>query len=220
MTKIIIVGSGGLAADITTCFDKSSTREYKDISVEGYIDWASAVDKKWKRYNFAKPVINDIDNYKINQDEYYVLGMSDIKFRRYVVNKVKEKGGRFLNLIHPSAIIAGNSDMGTGNVIFPFCYVGPNAHLGDFNNLNIFTMIGHDCNVGNNNLIASSKIAGEVSIGDDNFFGIMSTVIPLKKIGSRNIIQAGMIIDKDVPSGSVIFHRFKEKVITVQREEL
>ena len=217
MTKIVIIGSGGLASDITTCFEDTASKHYQNLEIKGYIDYEYNIDKYWKRYNFDKPVLDDIDNYSLFENEYYVLGIADVKFRTKMINKVKEKGGRFLNLIHPKAIISKNSHIGTGNIIFPYCFVGANVHIGGFNVLTFQSIVAHDCRVGNNNIIASSEICGHVEVGDDNFFGVRSTVIPRITLGSRNFIQAGMVVDKDVADGSVIFHRHKEKVTVISR---
>ncbi len=218
MTKIVIIGSGGLASDITTCFEGTSSKHYQDLQIKGYIDYDYNIDKYWKRYNFDNPVLDDIDNYSLQDDEYFVLGIADVKFRNMMINKIKEKGGKFINLIHPRAIVDKNSVLGTGNIIFPDCFVGANVKIGNFNICTLQSIIGHDCRVGNNNIIATSVISGHVKVGDDNFFSLRSTVLPRITLGSRNIIQAGMIVDKDVADGSVVFHRFREKVTVIARE--
>jgi bifunctional N-acetylglucosamine-1-phosphate-uridyltransferase/glucosamine-1-phosphate-acetyltransferase GlmU-like protein len=44
-------------------------------------------------------------------------------------------------------------------------------------------------------------------------FGVNSATLPGIKVGSRNRIMAGMVLDRDVGDDSVVFHRFREKVI-------
>ena len=123
-----------------------------------------------------------------------------------------------MNLIHPKAIVNKNSVFGMGNIIFPECFVGANIHMGGFNVLTLQSIVGHDCRVGTNNIMSTSVLCGHVKIGDDNFFGVRSTVIPRITMGNRNIIQAGMVVDKDIADGSVVFHRFKEKVTVIARD--
>ncbi len=217
MTQIVIIGSGGLAAEITLCYENTSSGPYKDLSVKGYIDYEYNIEKYWKRYHLDKAVLNDIDNYKIVEEDYYVIGIADVDFRKVVINKIKEKGGRFINLIHPTAIVDKNVIIGTGNIIGPYCLVGPNVKLGDFNVILAQSIVSHDCLVGCNNIFATSVICGHVKVGDDNFFGARSTVIPHIKIGNRNKIQAGMIVDSDVSEDSVIFHRLKEKILVIPK---
>jgi len=218
MTQIVIIGSGGLAADLTLCFENTSCGPYRDISVKGYIDYDYNIEKYWNRYHLDKPILNDIDSYKITDMEYYIVGIADVDFRKFIINKIKEKGGRFMNLIHPTAIVDKNLIIGTGNIIGPYCIVGPNVKLGDFNVILAQSIVSHDCIVGTNNIFATSLLCGHVTIGDDNFFGIRSTVIPHVKVGNRNKIQAGMLADSDVSDDSVIFHRLKEKIIVIPKD--
>jgi len=218
MTEIVIVGSGGLAAEITACFDKISTEKHDDIKIIGYVDYSSAISKHWKRYNFDSPVLNDIENYKVAGKEYFVIGMSDIKVRNYMINKINEKEGNFINLIHPTAIVPNNTNFGIGNFIGPFCYIGPNVNIGNYNTILAYSVISHDCIVGDNNVIASSMLCGHVKIANDNFLGARSTLIPRVSIGSRNTIQAGMLVDSDVSNDSVVFYRAKEKILVIPKE--
>ena len=219
MTKIVIIGSGGLASEISCFFENTSSGQYQDLYIKGYIDYEYNIDKYWKRYHFDKPVLNDIENYRITEEEYFVIGIADVKFRRIVINKIKEKGGRFINLIHPTAIVDRNFIIGTGNIINPYSIISPNVQIGDFNVMTEQSIISHDCIIGNNNIISTSTLCGHVKVGDDNFFGIRSTVIPHIDIGNRNIVQAGMVVDKNISDDSVIFHRFKEKVIAIPQEK-
>lgn len=76
-------------------------------------------------------------------------------------------------------------------------------------------MISHDCKVGNNNILSTALLCGHVTVGDNNRFGIRSTVIPHIHIGNKTLIQAGMVVDKNVPDEATIFHRFKEKIIAI-----
>lgn len=218
MTNLVIIGSGGLAAEITLCFEHTTSESYSDLIIKGYIDYEYNVDKYWKRYHLEKPVLNDIDSYKITEEEYFAVCIADVNFRKFVINKIKEKGGRFINLIHPTAIVDKHVVIGTGNIISPYCLIGPNVHIGDFNVMLTQSVIGHDCVIGTNNIFATSLLCGHVKAGDDNFFGIRSTVVPRINVGNRNKIQPGMIVDSDVPDDSVIFHRLKEKILVIPKE--
>jgi bifunctional N-acetylglucosamine-1-phosphate-uridyltransferase/glucosamine-1-phosphate-acetyltransferase GlmU-like protein len=55
-------------------------------------------------------------------------------------------------------------------------------------------------------------------VGDENLFGINSATIPGVKVGNRNKIAAGMVLDGDIGDDSVVFYRFKERVIAVPRQ--
>lgn len=71
--------------------------------------------------------------------------------------------------------------------------------------------------MGNYNFFSTVGLCGHVEVGDENMFYIKSTVIPHVTIGNRNTIQAGMIVDKNVADDTTVFHRFKEKVISIPK---
>ena len=93
--------------------------------------------------------------------------------------------------------------------------MGPNVKLGDFNLLTSQSIISHDCVVGDYNFFATSLLCGHNIVGDDNYFGIRGTTLPEISIGNRNVIQAGMIVDKNIENDTTIFYRYKEKLLAI-----
>lgn len=203
---IVIIGTGAVAAEITF-FIKGFHL------VKGYIEYPENIEKYYNKYHLKKPILGDIDSYEIKQGDEFMLGVADIPFRRKVINKIKSKGGKFINFIHPSSVVSPDFIQGEGNFISPFCMVDPNVKIGDFNLLTGYSALSHDCTLGDNNILSSSILCGHVTAGSDNRFCIKSAVIPHITIGNGTTIQAGMTVDKDVPNNSTIFYRFKEKII-------
>lgn len=219
MKKIIIIGTGAVAAELTSYIDDNNkfSNIESQIDLLGYIEYDYNVEKYWKKYQLKKPILGDIYNYHFKNDEEVLIGISDIKFRNEIVMTLEEKGIRFFQFIHHSVIISDTCTIGKGNIIYPFCIVGPNTDMGDFNMLTSYSFISHDCVIGNGNILSTAGIAGRVSIGDNNFFGIRSTVLPNIMIGSENLIQAGMVVDKNLHNDTILFYRFKEKILTIPK---
>jgi bifunctional N-acetylglucosamine-1-phosphate-uridyltransferase/glucosamine-1-phosphate-acetyltransferase GlmU-like protein len=72
--------------------------------------------------------------------------------------------------------------------------------------------------IGNFNSISPNVcFSGFSQVGDDNIFGINSATLPSVKVGNRNKIAAGMILDRDVGNDTVVFHRFRERVFAVPK---
>ena len=212
MEKVIIVGAGGHAAEIRDYFyyynnDAGTTA----FDVIGFID---DNPENHEHYKYSEAYLGDIQNHEINPDASYVMGIANIKFRRVIAEKLMGKGAKFISFIHPLATISPSAIIGTGCVISHNVSIGPKAVLGDFNILNSRCTIGHDTTVGEYNFIGPQVVfSGFTKIGNDNMFGVNAATIPGISIGNRNIVAAGMILDKNVEDDSTIFHRFKEKVI-------
>ena len=65
--------------------------------------------------------------------------------------------------------------------------------------------------------LSVAGLAGSVKVGSNNYFGLRSTVIPGVEVGNNNVIQAGMIVDKNVKDDTTVFYRFKEKVMAIPK---
>jgi UDP-3-O-[3-hydroxymyristoyl] glucosamine N-acyltransferase len=185
--------------------------------IKGYIDDR---DINWIRYRFREPLLSNLTDYIPQPDEFFILGVSNVESRKMCLEKLKDKQLIYINFIHYTAIVYETAQIGYGNVICCFSKIGPNAIVGNLNSINSKTEIGHDCVIGSNNVFSGNVgIAGFSTVGDDNFFGMNSSVIPEKKIGSRNVIQAGMVVDRNIEDGSYYFHRFREKVIAMPKQD-
>lgn len=215
--QIIIVGTGAVAAEITSSIEDTPFGEIAGVEIKGYLEYSQNIDIYYKRYGFIKPVIGDLDTYQPTEGDYFVLGVANVDFRRRIIAMLESRNAQFITLINHTAMVARTAKIGRGNVINPMCMIGPNVELGDFNILTSGSIISHDSKVGDNNAFSTALLCGHVVVGNDNNFGIRGTVIPHVTIGSRNTIQAGMIVDKDVADDSTIFHRFKEKVIAIPK---
>lgn len=91
--------------------------------------------------------------------------------------------------------------------------------MGCYNLINSRASLGHDTKMGSFNFISPNvSFSGNTCIGDENLFGINSATLPGVSLGHRNKISAGMIVDQNVNDDSVVFYRFKEKIIAVPKK--
>jgi UDP-3-O-[3-hydroxymyristoyl] glucosamine N-acyltransferase len=146
------------------------------------------------------------------------MGIANLKYRKSFVEQYIEQGARFITLIHPTAYVSPSALIGSGVIIGPMANIGPNVTLGDFTLINSRSSMGHDTHLGKFNFMCPNVCcSGFTTIGDENLFGINSATIPGIKVGDRNKIAAGMVLDKNVGNNEVVFYRFKEKVIAKPR---
>lgn len=215
---VIIIGSGAVAAEICSYLEDINKENAVQINVRGFIDDNQENFKaNAERYKFDQQYLGTSDNYQFSQEDLYIFGFANLQGRAAFLNKIKDKALNFLTIIHPTAQIARTARIGVGNVINPYCVIGPNALIGDHNLLTSYSFISHDCIVGDNNFFSTAGLSGNAIVGDNNFFGIRVTVLPSVSIGSNNIIQAGMTIDKTVTDNETVFYRYKEKVTIINK---
>ncbi len=219
MRNIIIIGTGAVASELTFFIENNNSINKNDekINILGYIEYEYNIENFYKKYDFEKPILCDVDSYIPNSNEEVLIGISDTNFRNKIIHILLNKNAKIANFIHHTAIISKTPNMGIGNIVYPFCVIEPNSIIGDFNFLTSYSSISHDCVVGNGNFFSTTGIAGHVRIGNNNFFGIRSIVIPHVEIGNNNVIQAGMTVNKSIKNDTTIFYRYKEKVIAIPK---
>ncbi len=220
MREILVIGTGAVAAELSSYFEDNNraiSQEKDKFHIKGYIEYAHNIENYWKKYELKAPVLGDIDSFDFQPETEVFIAIANGDFKTQLIEKLDKKGVCFPNFIHNSSIVASTAILGRGNIIYPQVIIGPKVKMKDFNLVTSYSFISHDCIIGSMNFLSTAGLAGKVEVGDYNFFGIRSTVIPSVQIGSRNIIQAGMTVDKDVADNTTIFHRFKEKVMVLSK---
>lgn len=219
MKQIIIFGTGAVAAEITSYLEDSDWGEKAGIKIKGYVTSDKNGLEDWKMYKYKSPYLGSFEEYNLDVDDYFVIAFGNCEAKKKVVKQIYERGGRLITLIHPTAVIAHSAVIGEGNIIAPFVMIGPNVKLGNFNLLTSQSIISHDTQVGDYNFFATSLLCGHTCVGDGNYFGIHATTTPGIVIGNRNIIQAGMVLDKNIGDDTTVFYRYKEKVLAIPKNE-
>lgn len=216
MIDVILIGASGHAAEITDYIIYEAKKYGRtSYNIVGYLDELEAT---YHKYPYEKPYLGKVSDHRISNNVQYIMAIANPTYKKPIVTKFLEQGTSFATYIHPDAYISGSCQIGTGNVIAPSVNLGPMVRIGDFNLLNSRCSIGHDTQVGNFNFIAPNVcFSGGTQVGDENLFGINSATIPGIQIGNRNKIAAGMTLDKDVQDDEVVFYRFKEKIIAINK---
>lgn len=214
MKNIIIIGTGAVASELTMYL-----RDIPNVQLKGYLEYEYNLEKYYNSYHYQKPVLGDIDSYQLCEHDYFIIGISHVGFRQKVIETMKAKGAKWYTLIHPTAIVADDAQIGEGCSIAPFCIIGPNVIMGDFNQMTSYSAISHDCRLGTNNVFSTVIVCGRVHIGNNNTFYIRSTVQPDLTIGNNNTIAAGMIVDTDLQDDSTVFYKYKERIIAIPKQD-
>ena len=212
MKKIIIVGSGGHAAELRDYINHNNTARPNDqLEVSGFID-----DNKetYTHYGFAEPFLGGIKSHEVNNEVSYLMGIANLEYRKEIIESLQSKGAKFIGLIHPTAIISPSAEIDKTAVISHNASVGAKAKIGKFNMLNSRCTIGHDSIIGDYNFISPQvAISGHTKIGNGNLIGTNACTIPGMTIGNNNKIAAGMLIYKPVENNSTVLFRHKERLI-------
>jgi len=218
MKPIIFIGSGAVASEVISYLEDIQQMDSSaKFEIYGFLnDNEDDFKLKSKNYGFDGKFLGPIAEHKFSHVYSYIFGFASPIGKAKVAESIDISDLDFPNIIHPSVIISKSAKLGVGNVIYPNSVIGPNARLNNFNLITSYSFISHDCKIGSFNFLSTAGLAGNVNVGDKNFFGIRSTIIPSVQVGNDNTIQAGMVIDKDVTDNETVFYRFKEKVSVIK----
>lgn len=135
--------------------------------IRGFIDDnISALD------NFANypPIIAPIQGYQPKEDEIFICSIGGAS-RRKCIEEILSKGGQFLTMIHSTARIGTNVEIGEGTIIGAFTTIGADAKVGKYNLIQSYSVIGHDSIIGDWNridthvtLVGGTTVHNEVNI--------------------------------------------------------
>jgi sugar O-acyltransferase (sialic acid O-acetyltransferase NeuD family) len=219
MTDIIIIGAGGHAAELDEYIKYSQkVAGNKEFNIIGFLD---DNPDNYARYKHSAPLLGGVKDYIVIKGQKYVIGIAGIAHRRLIVERFLSEGAVFVSLVHRGTYISESAIIGEGSIIGPNANLGPNVKIGKYTLINARCSMGHDTVVGNYNIISPNVcFSGFTEVGDENLFGINSATIPGIKVGSRNRIAAGMTLDQNIGNDTVVFYRFKEKIIAVPKNTL
>jgi sugar O-acyltransferase (sialic acid O-acetyltransferase NeuD family) len=138
-----------------------------------------------------------------NPSNYYfvvAIGGESGSDRYDIYQKLKSKGLKPYNVIHPTATISPSAVLGEGCQVMAGALVGVRVRMGDACIINTAASIDHESILGNGvHLAPGVTTAGLIEIGHFSFIGTQATLLPRIKIGTRTVIGAGSVVTKDIP---------------------
>ena len=111
----------------------------------------------------------------------------------------KDVGRRFPVLIHPSAVIADDVEIGVGSVIMAGAVINPGAKIGKGCIVNTSSSVDHDCVIGDFcHISVGAHLSGTVELGEGVWIGAGATVNNNVNICGNCMIGAGAVVIKDI----------------------
>lgn len=202
MKKIIIIGARGYGREYYEGL-KTYPQYGKEYVVKGFLDDKLDAFRGFKGY---APILSSVENYKICRGDIFVCALGDVHAKEKYIEIIKNKGGSFLTLIHPTSIVFDKVELGEGVVVTPFCLVSANVKIGKFSTIQPYSNIGHDSQIGNFCSIESFSFLGGFSrLGNYVTLHTRSTIMPHVKIGDNSVVGVGSVVLKDVKDNTTVF---------------
>jgi len=184
-TTLTVVGNSGFAREcyiiIRTLMEREPNLHFNGfLSFEGY---------QASLHELSNLFLGMDDAHEFKPDEYAILAIGDPKIRWQAYTKLKMRGIRFYNLVHPDVYMDKTLELGEANIITSGCYISCNCRIGHANVLNGAVHVAHDVCIGDGNFIAPGvQFGGNVRMGNGNSVGTLCALLPHCVIGDNNTI--------------------------------
>ena len=192
MKDLIIVGAGG--------FGREAYHLAKTIglwNIKGFIDDnLNALDG----VRCDSQIIGTIKDWNISENEVFAIGIASPKIKEIVSKSLKERGAKFVTLIHPRAMVYETADIGEGCVIGGMSNIGDCAKVGNFVNV-AGSVVGQDSIIDDYSTTTAFVNIVSAKIGKRVFIGSHSVVLNGKKVGDDAFVCAGSIVMSNVKPG-------------------
>lgn len=198
---LVIIGAGGLAREVydlaLTCYGDDP-----DFKVKGFL---SIEPSNVEALGYPKVLSNSSD-YKIEENDVFFCAIGNVLRRKKVVEDILEKGGKFINLIHPTANISPSVKLGIGIGIKSYCVISSDVSIDDFTYLQSSVIMGHDVKIGRYCQINSfAFFAGYAEIGDCVTINAGAKLIQNVKVGDEAVVGVSSVVLTKVKKGTTVF---------------
>jgi sugar O-acyltransferase (sialic acid O-acetyltransferase NeuD family) len=191
MKNLVIIGAGTFGREVLA-WALDAMRHQTDWKVLGFLD---ANPSALQPFGWDYPILGDPQAYAPSREDVLVCAIGDSRTRLKVALALKERGGEFANLVHPTAILGPQCRIGDGCILCPGTVLTTNVTLGEFVILNVQATVGHDAVVGRASTIsAHCDITGRARLGEGVFMGSHACVLPGVSIGDYSVIGAGSVV--------------------------
>lgn len=207
--NLVIIGASGLAREVydlaLTCYADQS-----NFKVKGFLsDGPSNIEEM----GYPK-VLNTVSGYEVEEGDVFFCAIGNVNDRKKTCEIILMKGGTFINLIHPTAIISPSAKIGMGVAIKAYSSLASDVCIGNFVYLQSSVILGHDVVIGNFCQVNSfSFFAGYCFIEDLCVINAGAKLIQKSKVETGATVGIGSVVLTRVKAGTTVFGVPAKKII-------
>ena len=169
------------------CLDVASLNDY---DIRGYCDQEPKVFNPFNLKFLGSET-------QLQNKTNVILGIGDNHIRYKIYKELPHL--KYINIIHPSAVVARSVKLSDGVVIAANAVVNPFATIGTGVVINTTSIIEHECVIGDFSHIAPGAVlCGNVKLGKRSFIGAKAVVKQGVTIGDDVIVGAGSVVISDI----------------------
>lgn len=201
--KLIVVGAGGCGREVAQIAVDARAAGNPDWALAGFIDDDPAA---LSGHNALVPLVGSISDWQPSADEVFVCAIGSPGARDAIATSLEARGAQFVNVIHPTVLVAPSASLGHGLVVYPYSCISTDTVLQPHVQINMHCAIGHDAKLGRSTVLSSfCDITGHVQLGDRVLAGSHVTIAPKLRVGDDAVLGMGSVVVATVRAGKRVF---------------
>ncbi len=136
------------------------------------------------------------------------IAVGDNTVRRRLTERIAEvcPGLPFFSVVHRTATVAPDVDLGPGSVVLAGAVVNPGSRLGMGCIINTRASLDHDSTMGDfASLAPGVTTGGNCTIGESTAVGIGATLVHGVSVGAHTVVGAGAVVMRPLPAEVVAY---------------
>ena len=199
MKKLILIGAGGMGLEILDVA-KNSIGYGTIFSIKGFLDDNESADTGGAQH------LGTISNYRLQMNDVFVCTLGDIKLKEVLVQRIIDKGGVFMSLIHKESDVNASVSIKEGCIVMRNAHLGNNARLESHVLTQIGSVIGHHVEVQSFARIDCYAICvGGSKIGKGSIVHSGSVINHNVEIGTHGVVGANSFVIRDVKNNTTVY---------------
>lgn len=202
MKNLVIVGARGFGREVYDLATQCAGFNIEYV-VKGFLD-----DKSDALEGFANypQILSSVEDYKIEENDVFVCAMGSVKWKKHYAELILAKGGKFINLIHPSTKLNTNATVGTGLLVFMYANISNDCIIEDFVTIQGYVGLGHDTKICKwAHLSSYSFTGGFVVLEEEVTLNTRATVLPKVIVRKGATVGAASLVIKNVKENTTVF---------------
>lgn len=198
--RLILAGGGGFGRELAA-WARDAANAGTVPPLAGFID-----DRSDAMQGHGIDWLGGFKDYGVQAHDLFILGVGAPATKVAMVESLRLRGANFARLIHPTAILGGNNQLGEGVIMAPMSMNTVDTRLGDFVTILSFSGLGHDASAGDFTTISSHvDIMGGAQVGARVLLGSGARVMPNVFVGDDAIVGASSLVMRRVRSGETVY---------------
>jgi sugar O-acyltransferase (sialic acid O-acetyltransferase NeuD family) len=209
--ELVIVGAGGygsVAASVADDINAAAIERDRAApwEVVGYADSDATKRGRLHAGRAVHGTIEEMGRDFHGRDLWFFCAIGENDVRAKIVRVAEEFGWKPATLVHPTAVLASNVEIGAGSYLGPISVISVNTKIGAHVIVDMHVSIGHDavlkdfCAV-----FPGARISGCCRLGEYALVGSNATLLPGTLVGDRAIVGAGSLAHGSIDPDTTTF---------------